>query len=251
MIDAIVADNEAHSRQRIRELLQPHADIDVLCECSDGSTTVQAIKKLNPQLVFLDIEMPELDGFGVLSSVEPIPAVIFVAAQEQHAVAAFEARVLDYLLKPFQRSRFDQALERARTRIRELEDLAKHSTNSPDRSLLIIRVDGKTVFLQRSDVECIKAERDYALVCVGNSEYLIRESLSSIMRRLDDRFLRIHRSAIANLEHVREVQALYAGDARLDLASGRQLTLSRTHRRSFEEFMHRHQMRRAPADSVR
>ncbi len=239
MIDAIVADNEAHERQRIRELLRPHADIEVLCECHDVSSTVQALKELNPKLLFLDIEMPELDAFGVLSAVEPIPAVIFVATREQYAVAAFEAQVLDYLLKPFPKSRFEKALQRARNRIRELEELAKGSTNSLDRNLLIIRVDGKTLLLQRSDVECIKAERDYVLVCVGKSEYLVRESLSSIMRRLDDRFLRIHRSAIVNLEHVREVHALFAGDARLTLASGRLLTLSRTHHQSFEKFMRR------------
>lgn len=244
MLGAIIADGEELARHRIRDLLRSHADIEVLRECRDGSTTVQAAKELNPALLFLAIEMPELDGFGVLSAVESIPAVILVAAHPQYAVAAFEAQVLDYLLKPVRKPRFDEAVERARTRVRELEDLAKLSANAPDRNLLMIRVDGRTLFLQRGTIECIKAERDYVLVCAGSCEYLVRERLTSILGRLDDRFLRIHRSAIVNLEHVREVHPLFAGDARLTLASGRQLTLSRTHRQLFEELVHRYEMQR-------
>ncbi len=248
MLGAIIADGEELARHRIRDLLRSHADIEVLRECRDGSTTVRAAKELNPALLFLAIEMPELDGFGVLSAVESIPAVILVAAHPQYAVAAFEAQVLDYLLKPVRQSRFDEAVGRARTRIRELEDLAKLSAGAPDRNLLMIRVDGRTLFLQRGTIECVKAERDYVLVCAGTCEYLVRERLTSILGRLDDRFLRVHRSAIVNLEHVREIHPLFAGDARLTLASGRQLTLSRTHRRVFEELVHRYEMQR-PSES--
>jgi Response regulator of the LytR/AlgR family len=243
MLGAIIADGEELGRHHIRDLLRSHADIEVLRECRDGSATVEATKELNPELLFLAIDMPKLDGFGVLSAVESRPTVILIAAQPQYAVAAFEANVLDYLLKPVRKSRFDEALERARTRIRELEDLARLSANAPDRSLpdrslLVIKVDGRTLFLPVDAVECIKAERDYVLVCADKAEHLVRETLTSILNRLDQRFLRIHRSAIVNLQHVREVDPLFAGDARLTLASGRQLTLSRTHRQAFEEFMH-------------
>lgn len=242
MLGAIIADDEQLARRRIRELLRPHADIEVWRECRDGVTAAQAIREMHPELLFLDIEMPELDGFGVLSAVESVPAVILVTAHQQYAVAAFQAQVLDYLLKPFQRLRFDEAVERARTRIRELEDLAKLSTSAADRNLLMVRVDGRTLFVQRENIECIKAERDYVLVCAGKCEYLVRERLTAILNRLDDRFLRIHRSAIVNLDHVREVHPLFAGDARLTLASGRQLTLSRTHHQVFENAMHRCEM---------
>ncbi len=244
MLGAIIADGEELARQHIRDLLRSHADIEILRECSDGSAAVQAVNELDPALLFLDTEMPELNGFGVLSAVESVPAAIFITACPQYALAAFQTQVLDYLLKPVLKSRFDEALERARTRIRELEDLAKLSTKAPDRSMLIIRVDGRTQFLRRRDVECIKAERDYVLVCAGESEYLVRERMTSILSRLDDRFLRVHRSAIVNLEHVREVHSLFAGDARLVLASGRQLTLSRTHHQRFEDTIRRYGMQR-------
>lgn len=238
MLGAIIADGEELARHHIRDLLRSHADVEVLRECNDGSATVEAANELNPALLFLAIDMPKLDGFGVLSAVESLPAVILMATQPQYAVAAFEAKVLDYILKPVRKPRFDEALGRARTRIRELEDLAKLSTGTADHSPLVIKVDGRTLFLPRDSVECIKAERDYVLVCADKTEHLVRETLTSISSRLDHRFLRIHRSAIVNLEHVREVQPLFAGDARLMLASGRQLTLSRTHRQAFEEFVY-------------
>ncbi len=245
MLGAIIADGEELTRHHIRDLLRSHADIEILRECRDGSATVEATKELNPALLFLAIDMPKLDGFGVLSAVETHPAVILIAAQPQYAVAAFEAKVLDYLLKPVRKSRFDVALERARTRIRELEDLAKLSASASDRGLLVIKVDGRTLFLPPDAVECIKAERDYVLVCADKAEHLVRETLTSILNRLDQRFLRIHRSAIVNLQHVREVHPLFAGDARLTLASGRQLTLSRTHRQAFEDLMHGFTMQRS------
>lgn len=247
MLGAIIADGEELGRHHIRDLLRPHTDIEVLRECRDGSATVEATKELNPELLFLAIDTPELDGFGVLSAVESRPAVILIATQPQYAVAAFEANVLDYLLKPVRKSRFDGALDRARTRIRELEELAKLSAGTPDRGLLVIKVDGRTLFLPPDAVECIKAERDYVLVCADKTEHLVRETLTSILNRLDHRFLRIHRSTIVNLQHVREVHPLFAGDARLTLASGRQLTLSRTHRQDFEEVMHGLIMQRPPS----
>lgn len=244
MLGAIIADGEEVARHHIRDLLRSHTDIEILRECRDGSAAVQATKELNPALLFLAIDMPKLDGFSVLSAVESRPAVILIAAQPQYAVAAFEANVLDYLLKPVRKPRFDEALERARTRIRELKELARLSAGAPDLSLLVIKVDGRTLYLPPDAVECIKAERDYVLVCADKTEYLVRETLTSILKRLDHRFQRIHRSAIVNLQHVREVHPLFAGDARLTLASGRQLTLSRTHRQVFEDFMHSLTMQR-------
>ncbi|GAA0528436.1 two-component system LytT family response regulator [Rhizomicrobium palustre] len=238
MLGAIIADGEESARHHILDFLRYHADIAVLRECSDGLATVEATNELNPALLFLAIDMPKLDGFGILSAVESLPTVILMATQPQYAVAAFDAKVLDYLLKPVRKPRFDEALDRARTRIHELGELAKLSTVAAEPNPLVIKVDGRTLFLPRDSVECIKAERDYVLVCADKAEHLVRETLTSISSRLDHRFLRIHRSAIVNLEHVRQVHPLFAGDARLTLASGRQLTLSRTHRQAFEEFVY-------------
>ena len=235
MLSAIIADDEALARRRVRALLRPHADIEVVRECRDGASTIAAINDTHPALLFLDVEMPEVDGFGVLAAVETVPAVIFVTAHQEYAVEAFGVQALDYLLKPFRRSRFEEALQRARSRIRELEGLRKLPSTSIDRRMLTIRTSGRTVFLARGDVECILAERDYVHVFAAATEYLVRESLSCILARLDDRFVRVHRSAAVNLDKVRDVLPLRSGDARLTLSTGRQITLSRTHRHIFDE----------------
>jgi two-component system LytT family response regulator len=243
MLRAVISDDETLARRRIRALLRPHADIEVVQECRDGASTILAINDLHPALLFLDVEMPEIDGFGVLAAAEAVPAVIFVTAHQEYAVSAFGVRALDYILKPFRRSRFEEALERARGRIRELEDLQKLPRSTVDRNILVVRVGGRTVFLQRGEVECIMAERDYVHVIVGDREYLVRESLSALLARLDERFLRVHRSAAVNLENVREVHPLHAGDARLTLQNGWKVTLSRTHRNAFDEWISQHRLR--------
>jgi two-component system LytT family response regulator len=237
MLTAVIADDELLARRRIRALLRPHADVEIVEECRDGASTIAAVRIHRPALLFLDIEMPEIDGFGVLSGVETVPAVIFVTAHQHYAVEAFRAHALDYLLKPFRRSRFDEALNRARERIRELEELRKLPAQTVERNAIIIKTDSRTVVVDHSDIECVVAERDYVHVFTGTREYLVRESLSSILSRLGERFVRIHRSAGINIDAVSEVSAMRAGDANLTLQSGRQVILSRTHRPAFAEAM--------------
>lgn len=240
MLTAIIADDEALARRRIRSLLRPHADIRIVEECRDGTSAIAAVQNHHPALLFLDVEMPETNGFGVLAAVEAVPAVIFVTAHQNYAVAAFGAHALDYLLKPFRRSRFEEALARAKMRIRELEDLRKLPASPLERHSLVIRTEAHTVNLDRAEVECIIAERDYVHVFTKEREYLVRESLSSILTRLGNRFLRVHRSAGVNLDAVKEVRALRAGDALLTLQNGRKIALSRTYRYAFSKSMLHH-----------
>jgi two-component system, LytTR family, response regulator len=233
MLTAIIADDETLARRRIRALLRPHADVEIVEECRDGATTIAAVRARRPALLFLDIEMPEVDGFGVLSAVDAVPAVIFVTAHQNYAVDAFRANVLDYLLKPFRRSRFDEALSRARQRIGELEGLRKLQTPAIEHNAITIKTDSCTLVVDHVDIECVVAERDYVHVFTDAGEYLVREGLASILSRLGERFVRIHRSTGINIDAVRQINALRAGDAELTLRSGRQVTLSRTHRPAF------------------
>lgn len=233
MLTAIIADDEVLARQRIRSLLRPHADIEIVAECRDGTSAIAAVRARRPDLLFLDIEMPEIDGFGVLSAVEAIPAVIFVTAHQNYAVEAFRANVLDYLLKPFRRSRFDEALNRARLRIGELAELHKRQTPAIERRAITIKTDLRALVVDHTDIECLIAERDYVHVHTKGNEYLVRESLASILGRLGDRFVRVHRSVGINIDAVRQIKARRAGDAELTLTSGRQVILSRTHRPGF------------------
>jgi two-component system, LytTR family, response regulator len=207
------------------------------------------VQKHKPDLVFLDVQMPHLDGFGVLEALAgvPLPAVIFVTAHDKFALRAFEVHALDYLLKPFDRDRFKQALERAKTavnapaavmdeRLLALLDGMRKDRKSVDR--LVIKSGGRVYFVRVDEIDWIEAAGNYVKLHVGKEEHLLRESMNGIEAKLDPRkFIRIHRSTILNAERIKELQPAFHGDYAVILRDGVELTLSRNYRERMEEFL--------------
>lgn len=250
-VRALIIDDEPLARMRIRDLLASDPRVEVVGEARHGREAVAAIRHKKPGLVFLDVQMPGLDGFEVVREVgaERMPHIIFVTAYDQYALQAFEVHALDYLLKPFDEERFRTALDRA-LRYIPLEDRADemaaklkellHSTKSgvpssyPDRFLVKSR--GRIQFLRPGDVEWAEAAGNYVILHSGREEHVLRETMKDFERKLDPRlFIRIHRSSIVNLDAVRELQPLFHGEYAVLLKSGGRLTLSRTYRQKFQK----------------
>jgi two-component system LytT family response regulator len=231
-IRAIIVDDEPLLRRSILRLLKTHPNVDVVAECGDGPSAVQCIQRLTPDVVFLDVEMPGYNGFDVLSRVqkETMPATIFVTAYSQYAVKAFEARALDYLLKPFGQQRFDEALHRVLQRISPAQEIAPESCSEPTTYLdrLPIHHRGRTSFVTLSNVDWIEAEKNHALLHVGERVAVVRRTLSSLEKELDPKqFVRIHRSTIVNRAKVREILPWANGHHSIVLDTGQQLRMSR------------------------
>ena len=252
MLRTIIAEDEPLARERIRSLLNAEADIELVAEAADGRSAVTAIEELAPDLLFLDINMPELDGFGVLAEIglDAVPAVVFVTAFDQFAVQAFEAHALDYLLKPFDEDRFRDALARARLAVRsraagDLDRRLTHLLEDLGRPAWLERVavksGGRIIFLRTDQIEWIGAEGNYArLHTGGNRSWLLRETMNRLEDRLDPRrFLRIHRSTIVNTEAIIELEPLFQGDYVVILRNGTRLTSSRGYRSNLQSFMER------------
>jgi two-component system LytT family response regulator len=243
---ALIVDDEPLARQRIRQLLADEPDLEVSGEAGNGLEAVRLIEELHPDLVFLDVQMPELDGFGVVDAigVERMPSTLFVTAYDQHAVRAFEVHALDYLLKPFDRDRFQKALARVREwRGRPggnalpleslLADLRKEQP-LPDRFL--VRNGERYVLVKAAAIQWIEAEDNYVRLHVEGESHLMRQTMAGILERLDPKqFRRIHRSAIVNLDFVRELQSWAGGDMLVLMRDGTRLTLSRTYREQFSD----------------
>ena len=246
-IRVLIADDEPPARSRLRHLLARHPGVEVAGETASGALTVAAIRSLAPDLVFLDVQMPDLDGFGVVAEIGPeaMPAVIFVTAFDQYAVRAFEACALDYLLKPFDDERFAKALDRAREEVRRgrldglcgklLSLLAEGSSPAGDADgsmdRLVIRSAGRVVFVETADVDWIEGAGSYVRLHVGSRSFLLRDTLRHLESSLDpDRFLRIHRSAMVNVRRVRELRPRSHGESRVILRDGTELKASRTYR---------------------
>ena len=247
-IRAIIVDDEPLGRERIRTLLADDSDIEIVGESADGRKAVSSIAKLNPDLLFLDVQMPEMDGFEVLESIAgaEMPVVIFVTAYDKYAVKAFQVHALDYLLKSFDRDRFTEAVRRAKTEIAKgrehhlderlaslLEDLQERRPR-PER--LVVRSGGRILFLRVEEIDWIEAADNYVSLHVGRESHLLRGTMASIEERLDPRkFLRIHRSTIVNLDRVAELSPLFHGDYEVRLRDGAKLTLSRGYREKLQE----------------
>lgn len=242
----VVVDDEPLARARILELLEPHGDVTIVGEAGSGPEAVELIAGTAPDLAFLDVQMPELDGFGVLAALGPDrpPAVVFVTAYDRYALQAFEVHALDYLLKPFDRERFDAALDRVRAMRgrreagepdRRLAALLEEVTGRRHLTRIAVRHDGRVRLVRVAEVDWIEAASNYVRLHVGPQRYLLRETMSALETRLDpEQFVRIHRSTIVNLERVRELEPFFHGDWVVKLHDGRQLTLSRTYRERFE-----------------
>jgi two-component system, LytTR family, response regulator len=247
-IRALIVDDEPLGRERIRTLLHEHRDVEIVGECADGRQAVSAVGRMKPDLMFLDVQMPEMDGFAVLDAIaeKHLPAIIFVTAYDRYAVKAFDVHALDYLLKSFDRERFDRAVERARGEIarwREgalserlaglLEDLESKKQRL---TRVVIKAAGRIFFLSLDEIDWIEAADNYARIHAGREIHLVRQTLQSLEARLDpERFLRIHRSTIVNLSRIRELQPLFHGDYCVRLKDGTELTLSRNYREKLAE----------------
>jgi two-component system LytT family response regulator len=249
-IRAVIVDDEPLARRRIRSLLVEAEDVEVIAECANGKEAIQAIEESPPDLLFLDIQMPELDGFDVLQAigVGHVPVVIFVTAYDQFALRAFEAHALDYLLKPFDDERFEAALQRARERIRQQQggDLDRRlrallEEVRGDRGYLqrlVVPTGPRSVFIRTEEIDWIEAERNYIRLHVGGRSYLLRESLSHIEAALDPaKFCRIHRSTIVNIDRIQAVESLFQGEYLVVLHDGTKLTSGRSYRRSLHTLL--------------
>ncbi|HXJ03986.1 MAG TPA: LytTR family DNA-binding domain-containing protein [Candidatus Acidoferrum sp.] len=242
-IRTLIVDDEPLGRERISSLLCGDHEVDVIGECADGRQAIAAIEECKPDLVFLDVQMPEVDGFGVVDAIcsERMPVIIFVTAYDRYAVKAFEVHALDYLLKSFDRERFAAALRRAKEEIgrlrggalnERLAGLIEDLQAKKDRlTRLVIKSAGRIVFLRIEEIDWIEAADNYVRVHAGREAHLIRETLQSLEKRLDPAiFLRIHRSSLVNLNRIRELQPIFHGDYAVKLIDGTELTLSRNYR---------------------
>ncbi len=238
-IRALIVDDEPLARSMVRRMLEGHAQVEIAGECENGLEAIAAIDSLAPDLVLLDVQMPEMDGFGVIDAVDAghLPHIIFITAYDQYAVRAFEVHALDYLLKPFDRERFDQALDRAVKQIRSeksgdateriLSLLAEKRAETPYVERFILKAQGRVVFLKADEVEWIEAEGNYVMLHAGKKKHLFREAISSLEAKLDPRlFRRIGRSTIVNLDCIRELQPWSRGEYMIILHDGTELKLS-------------------------
>jgi two-component system LytT family response regulator len=236
---ALIVDDVKLARQRLRRLLGAHPDVEVVGECADAASAIAAIAEHTPDLVFLDIEMPEQDGFAVLAELPAVrrPAIVFVTAYDQHAVKAFEANALDYLLKPVEPARMAATLERVR---------GQRTTGGSDARLdallrvlerdrypvrLAVRGTDGTQLVRVAEIDWIEAAGNYLCVRAGKQTHVLRETLTQMEAKLDPaRFVRIHRSRIVNIDRIARLSPLFNGDHCVLLGDGTELTLSRTYR---------------------
>jgi len=252
-LTAIIIDDEPLARDCIRVALDRVGDVRIVAECGDGGTAIAAIERHGPDLVFLDVQMPDVDGFGVVEriGIDNMPAVVFVTAYDAHALRAFEVNALDYVLKPFDDARLAGAVERARARLRlEREsDLGRRlaallsMVRAPGSvgpagppadggyiTRLTVRTDDRVHLVPVRDVDWFEGAGNYVRLHVGTKDLRIRLSLTALLARLDPaQFVRVHRSTIVNVERIREVQPWFGGDYLIILTGGQQLRVSRTY----------------------
>jgi two-component system, LytTR family, response regulator len=235
---ALIIDDEAPARGRLRKMLEREPDVSVIGECSNGPEAISSITEQRPDVIFLDVQMPEVNGFDVLRALSPetVPAVIFVTAHDRHAVEAFEVHALDYLLKPFTQARLQQALKRARqSRVNSgqmmeqlLGLLESTSPRGPSLDRIAVKSGTQTIFVRVEELDFVESAANYVVLRTRNGSHILRETLSNLESRLPPRlFLRISRSIIVNLERVKALQANPQGESVLVLEDGRQLVVTR------------------------
>ncbi len=240
-IQALIVDDEELARDRIKRFLLEEPDIEVVGERADGLEAIEAIRELNPDLLFLDIQLPELDGFGVLARVgiESLPAVVFVTAYDDYALKAFDANALDYLLKPYNAERFRRAIQRARAHLQADSRLGEQLTSllrhvKPDQKYLerlMVKSSGRVFFVRAHDLDWVSAEGNYLRLHSNGDTHLMRETMNRLESRLDpEKFIRIHRSTLVNIECIKELHPMFSGEYTVTLRDGTQLTLSRSYR---------------------
>jgi len=253
-IKTLIVDDEPLARRNLRLLLERDSQIEIIGECRNGKEAVKAIEISRPDLIFLDIQMPEMDGFDVIERVgaEHVQAIVFVTAFDRYALKAFEVHALDFLLKPYDDVRFTQALQRAKAQIetREISKVSKRllalleeresqkqisTRQTPYLTRLMIKLASRVVLLKVHEIDWIEADGNYAKLHVGKKAHLLREKMHDLEAQLDPQhFVRIHRSIIVNLERIKELHPHFNGDYVVVLEDGRQLKLSRSRRENLE-----------------
>jgi len=247
MIRTILADDEALARQKLRQLLKEIEDVEIVGECSTASETIELVRLTTPELLFLDIKLSDMNGFDVLEALSsdperPLPHVIFVTANDRFAVRAFEIHAIDYLLKPFTPARLRSAVERVRERPsagdRARKDPSRKGEQERYTTRMVFKSRGRILFLSVDDIRWIEAQENYVKICTGKDSHLLRETIGNLESRLDpNSFLRVHRSAIVNLHHVKEVKNEADGDATVVLKSGEQVPMSRSYRSKIQKLL--------------
>jgi two-component system, LytTR family, response regulator len=262
-IRALIVDDETLAREVLSVMLVDDDEIEIIAECRNGREAVKAIREKSPDIVFLDIQMPETDGFQVIEEIgaKQMPVTVFVTAFDKHALQAFEAHALDYLLKPFDHERFDTALQRAKTAVRQrklgemsenllavLQEMKsennKLSSETEKRNQqepidrVVIKASGKIYFLKTVEIDWIEASGDYLTLHSGGKNHLIRETMQDFLAKLDaKKFIRIHRSTIVNIEQIKDIQPLFKGEYIITLNSGKRLKSSRGYRSELQAML--------------
>jgi two-component system LytT family response regulator len=240
-IRVLLSDDEALARGRLRTLLQEEPDLEIVAECSDGRAAVAAIQREKPDLVFLDIQMPEMDGFAVVEALQKegtLPLTIFVTAYDRYAMRAFEVHALDYLLKPVNKDRLSEALDHARRQLQQpseamfqkrvLEMLSEFDSRRQSPERIVVKSDGEIVCLKPNEIDWAESAGNYVCLHVGAVTHILRETITALESRLGARqFLRVHRSTLVNVDRIKTLKPSLYGDYSILLRDGTKLTLSR------------------------
>ena len=241
-IRALIVDDEMLARERMKELLENDHAIELVGECGDGAQAIEEVKKLHPDILFLDIQMPEVDGFGVVKALKSnhIPVTIFTTAYNEYAIRAFEARALDYLLKPIEEKRFQLSLERAKDILKMKKDRQDSESilsffnemrkEQSEGQRFLVKKSGRIIPIHERDIHWIEAEGEYVRLHVKGTSYLLHEKISSLESKLlRSRFVRVHRSSIVNVEQIRDMEPSFHRDYTITLHSGARINVSRSH----------------------
>jgi len=244
-IRVLLSDDESLARERLRSLLEEEPDLEIVAECGDGKSAIAAIRREKPDLVFLDIQMPEVDGFGVVQALkdEFLPLTIFVTAYDRYAMKAFEVHALDYLLKPVGKERLSEALEHARRQLQQpseghfqrrvLEMLADMEARQSAPERIVVKSDGEIVCLRPTEIDWAESAGNYVCLHVGGATHILRETITALEARLGARqFMRVHRSTLVNVDRIKTLRPSLYGDYSILLRDGTKLTLSRGFRES-------------------
>ena len=244
----IIVDDERLARMRLRRMLEKDPDVEIVAECADGATAVNAVREEGPDLILLDIQMPDMDGFGVLEELGPerTPEVVFVTAYDEHAIRAFEEHALDYLMKPVSAERFAKMLSRVRERRahahrgqESLIEMLSQRKSEARGTRLVVRSGERTTFVAPEEIDWVEAAGNYAILHIGKRTHILRETMSALESQLpDDMFCRVNRSAILNLRRVNELQSLSPGEHVAILTDGQRIGISRGLREVEERLKH-------------
>lgn len=249
MIRAVIADDEVLARQKLRTLLRGEEDVEIVGECATAAETIELVHATNPDLLFLDIRMPDMDGFDIAGSLSvsaqcALPQIVLTTAYDQYAVRAFEIHAADYLLKPFSAERLRTAVQRVRDRAvligHQAGGTAFPENGAAFMTRIVFKSRGRILFLPVEEIRWIAAEENYVRICTGGESHLLRDTMARIEMRLDPAvFLRVHRSSIINLRYVKEVKNDPEGEALVVLTSGEQIAMSRSYRSRIYKLLHR------------